>query len=117
MRVICRTNLDLDREEWPREMSAVPSVGDEIVSSVEHRGGFHLTLQVVRIQWKHVELGLGDHQWVPHVELHMTKFQCGLSPIYGPHVPPEERTAAIGSIKAFYDWYAPKVGRTTGSFI
>ena len=33
MEVHCHTNLDLANEQWPRNLPAVPRVGDEIESA------------------------------------------------------------------------------------
>jgi hypothetical protein len=107
MRVTCRTNLDLSNEEWPDELPAVPRVGDYIQSATKHatkHGHFQLELQVCRVTWQSTRIG-----WVPEIELHMTQFQRGL--------PAKSPEAADGSITAFYEWYAPLVGREASAFI
>jgi hypothetical protein len=107
IKVNCFTNLDLSlREDWPKEMVAIPSVGHEIVSRCVHVGGFSLVLQVVAIRWKYNEF---HHTYVPEIELGMTEWQKRIQPV--------SKDAAVGSMIAFYEWYAPKVGRTVGSFI
>jgi hypothetical protein len=107
--VYCFTNLDLHHEEWPTFMAAVPNVGDCIQSKTKH-GVFQLQLQVVSITWKwfvrHSEQISGFY---PEIELHMTEGQKRYRS--------KDPEAADGSITAFYEWYAPKVGRTVGSFI
>ena len=114
MKVRCHTNLDLvNAEYWPTELPAVPMVGDLITSGYTHSGGFKLDLQVVCITWEPIP---GDYpgslQWYPVIELHMTDFQR--------RMPPKDNhggKVADGSITAFYQWYAPLVGRSVGSFI
>lgn len=105
IRVRCHTNLDLAGERWPVELPAVPRVGDLIQSAAKH-GVFRLSLQVVRVSW---ECAQWDDDYVPHIELHMTETQKRL--------PASREGAAQGSIVAFYEWYAPRVGRSVSSFI
>lgn len=105
--VCCHTNLDLSREEWPTSMPAVPQVGDLIQSKVKHKKDFQLELEVRSITWKYDNL---RYEWYPHIELHMSKF-------HGMLMPRTNKDAAQGSIIAFYDWYAPLVGRSPGAFI
>jgi len=109
--VYCTTNLDLHNEEWPNFMAAVPNVGDCIQSKTKH-GDFQLQLQVASITWKWFEKktnGFDHSGFYPEIELHMTEWQKRYWP--------KDPDAAIGSIIAFYEWYAPKVGKTVGSFI
>lgn len=110
MYVYCRTNLDLANEEWPTNMPAVPNVGDHIQSAVKH-GVFQLTLEVVRVTWKQTNSGYSNsgNYWYPEIELHMTDFQRGL--------PCSKGNDCKGSILAFYEWYAPLVGRNVRDFI
>jgi hypothetical protein len=103
MKVICRTNLDLSNERWPDEMPEAPRVGDHVRSRTSHNG-FELELQVVRVTWRFFVSG-----WVPEIELHMTQFHRSL--------PSQKPGAADGSIQAFYEWYAPLVGREVFAFI
>lgn len=103
--VHCHTNLDLAFEDWPTELPAVPRVGDLIRSRTKH-GAFRLSLQVVRVSW---ECSSFDDDYVPNIELHMTETQKSL--------PASREGAAQGSIVAFYEWYAPRVGRSVSSFI
>jgi hypothetical protein len=119
MRVTCRTNLDLRGERWPDELPCLPNVGDQIESATRW-GSFRLSLKVVAIRWKYRAYdcdSLSDYEnrWYPEIELHMTDYQMGLQP---KNYSPDSKTGAQpGSIVAFYDWYAPLVGKTTGSFI
>jgi hypothetical protein len=115
MKVYCHTNLDLAGEEWPTELPALPNVGDEIRSGIIHSrengDEFQLTLQVVKISW----VKLTSHTttfWYPEIELHMTDWQRKL-----PAKDNQDGRIADGSITAFYQWYAPLVGRSVGSFI
>lgn len=89
VKVICRTNLDLGFEELPTELPIVPRVGDWIRSNTIHQGGFRLTLEVYSV-W------LSQNE-PPIVELHQLKFRGW-------------------SIKQFYDWYAPLIGKSPTYF-
>lgn len=109
MKVYCRTNLDLSNEQWPDELPALPNVGDHIQSLTKHNH-FRLELQVVRITWKYHDY---HETWIPEIELHMTDFQRS----WRPSKNTQEEGACQGSITAFYEWYAPKVGRSVGAFI
>lgn len=104
--VSCHTNLDLRGEHWPTMLPGVPNVGDEIESATTHKY-FRLRLRVCSVTWKFSPL---KQDWYLYVELHMTKMQSMLMPL-------TSKTAAQGSIVAFYDWYAPLVGTTPGAFI
>jgi hypothetical protein len=93
IKVICQTNLDLSHEQWPSELPALPHVGDWIQSAtVWFPMNFQLNLKVCSIQWRRH----GDGNWVPHIELH---------------------SGAGYSLQEFYEWYAPKTGKTVESFI
>jgi hypothetical protein len=92
-------------EQWPEKLPAIPNVGDYITSQWKQKNGFRLELQVCRITWEYDSL---NDEYIPEIELHMTKFQKGL---------PSRKGAADGSITAFYEWYAPKVGKSVGNFI
>jgi hypothetical protein len=105
MQVHCHTNLDLFNEEWPSELPAVPNVGDHIQSRTKH-GHFQLELKVCRVTWEYNE---NASAYVPKIELHMSDWMKGL--------PSKRKGAANGSITAFYEWYAPLVGRSVGAFI
>ena len=110
--VLCRTNLDLSWEKWPDELPAVPRVGDRIVSATEHSRGsgrFQLELEVVSVTWRPRTRPGRPLEWIPHVELHMTSWHRQL--------PSKHGADATGSIAAFYEWYAPLVGRSVGAFI
>lgn len=90
MYVHCRTNLDLSGELWPIELPALPNIGD-LIQSITKWGVFQLRLKVVRITWK----SRYDYEdWYPEIELHTDE-----------------------SIREFYEWYAPLVGRSVSSFI
>lgn len=93
--VICRTNLDLAIEIFPDALPAVPQVGDRIQSAQVWKGGFQLELEVYSVTWK---CSTGGQIWIPVIELHVPKLRKW-------------------SITQFYEWYAPKVGRSVGSFI
>lgn len=114
MNVHCRTNLDLWNEEWPTMLSALPHVGDQICSKTIHKNTtkegseFQLKLEVVRITWIPDSSGF----WRPEIELHMTDFHKTLS-LMDEKFPTYER----GSIRAFYNWYAPLVGKSVSYFI
>lgn len=103
--VICHTNLDLSFERWPDKLPAVPRVGDTIQSKTIH-GDFRLSLQVISVRWDYFP---SYDDYMPRIELHMTEFQKRL--------PGRREGAETGSITAFYEWYAPLVGRTVSSFI
>lgn len=106
MTIFCTTNLDLRNERWPNDMPSVPNVGDEIVSRTRHNGGlFQLRLQVCRVTWNYYDMG----GWMPTIELHMTEFQKGLTT--------SDDSGTKGSIRAFYEWYAPLVGCNVSNFI
>ena len=86
----CHTNLDLLEEIWPKELPERLIVGDFVESQVMHKGG-NLILKVVSITWK-------DYmsEWIMDIELH-------------------DRFSR--SIREFYEWYAPFVGKDVSSFI
>ncbi len=93
--VTCHTNLDLVCERWPNFVVAVPSVGDTIVSQTKWSNGFQLTLEVVSVKWVYDS---SYEAYTPVIELHIPKhFKW--------------------TIKEFYDWYAPKVGKSPSAFI
>jgi hypothetical protein len=84
--VHCRTNLDLDYEEWPTELPEVPRVGDKVQSAQVWNHGFQLTLTVVAVLWRANQ--------PPVIELH----------------------SPCESIIDFYERYAPYTGRSPHSF-
>ena len=110
--VICYTNLDLHHaEKWPMVLPALPRVGDEIQSAMDWKP-FRLSLQVVAVRFKATTVfvnGFQKTEWIPHIELHMARFQqelpCSLGEQYR------------GSIRAFYEWYATLIGSRVGAFI
>ena len=113
IKVHCRTNLDLRGEQWPSDMPAIPRVGERIQSMTKW-GTFQLTLEVVAVTWEHSivhdwDINKEAKVWVPSIELHMTSFHRGL--------PCRSGKGETGSIRAFYEWYAPLVGRDVSSFI
>ena len=74
--VVCRSNLDLRNEEWPKELPAV-AVGQLIQSrkKMQHGGG-PLELEIVRITWKlrtYPGHGPSISQTYAEVELHLPK--------------------------------------------
>lgn len=94
IKVYCHTNLDLVCEEWPYKLPALPRVGDWIESKIDHNG-FQLTLEVVSVTWAY---SYNTDSWEPSIELH-------------------DRKVFNRSIKEFYEWYAPKVGKSVHAFI
>jgi hypothetical protein len=110
MKVCCHTNLDLQNEVWPVELPCLPAVGHTIVSRTRHavrrHSQFQLELQVVSIKWEFSNI---TNEWLPVIKLHMTEWQK--------HLPGEGEGVQDGSITAFYQWYAPAVGKSVGSFI
>jgi hypothetical protein len=104
IKVYCQTNLDLHNEEWPTHLPAVPNIGDNIRSKTKH-GRFQLELKVVNITWVYTDYD----GWIPEIELHMTDWQKQLTS--------KNPEAFQGSIRAFYEWYAPAVGLSVGTFI
>jgi len=98
MEVVCKTNLDLYREIWPTKLPAAPRVGDYIESKTIHsqcRSVFQLRLVVVAVTWKFHPSG-GNAGWYPEIELHCRSSQ---------------------SVRRFYEWYAPLVGKSASYFI
>jgi len=98
IKVHCRTNLDLVRgaEKWPEFLPAIPHVGDKIQSAQIWSGGFQLELTVIQVTWKKsMNLTRGEPEWYPEIELHCPN----------------------KSIREFYQWYAPLVGRRLSDFI
>jgi hypothetical protein len=119
MKVICRTNLDLQNEKWPTDLSCLPHIGDEIESAILHGGG-----EIIEVQ------GNGEYKYtgkfVPHFRLSLVvvgicfKHIRTINEDYGEHVyaPEIELNIRNGwSIRDFYEWYAPKVGKTVSAFI
>ncbi len=90
--IYCHTNLDLFNEKWPLILPAIPRVGDIIESKTSH-GKFKLSLKVVRVTWK-CDDDWGKHY--PEIELHDRMDR---------------------SIKEFFEWYAPLVGKNVSTFI
>lgn len=110
MKVRCHTNLDLSHEKWPTHLEALPRVGDTIESGTKHKNGFQLELEVVAVTWTFNE-GSDYDYWLPTIELHMTSWQKRLVSKR------KSEGVSDGSITAFYEWYAPLVGKTVGNFI
>jgi hypothetical protein len=100
--VNCKTNLDLWNEKWPNSLPAVPNVGDYIQSTQIWDKGFQLRLEVYSVTWKNRNPHPKDTNqfdgWFAEIELHTPKNQKL-------------------SITDFYNWYAPKVGRSVSAFI
>lgn len=87
IQVRCFTHLDLYNETWPTELPGVPHVNDMIFSRTEHRG-FQLRLRVIAVSW---------HQGKPpNIELH---------------------DFTRRSIRDFYNWYAPLIGKPISIFL
>ena len=94
MRVHCHTYLDLLNEEWPKDLPAMPRVGEYIQSATMY-GEFQLILEIVSVTWgKDCYSG----EWFSKIELH-------------------DRKVFKRSIREFYEWYAPLVGKSVGNFI
>ena len=91
----CRTNLDLAGEKWPRSLPIVPRVGDNIESLTKH-GNFRLSLRVAAVNFRAKSEFRLEETHTVEIELH-DKFQR--------------------SIRDFYEWYAPLVGKSVSSFI
>lgn len=105
IKVYCHTNLDLANERWPSELPALPRVGDIIESATKH-GEFVLRLKVCQVTFQYNNM---SKEWYPSIELHMCDWMKSL--------PGKRPGAADGSIIAFYEWYAPLVGKSVGAFI
>ncbi len=81
MEVICRTNLDdVGREEWPKELPALPREGDLITSGTlwnsSNVKGVRVTLRVCRVTFipiKGFQFGYENRdkstKWIPEIEL------------------------------------------------
>ena len=112
IKVICKTNLDLYGEKWPEHLPALPAIGHLITSSTKWKNGFQLSLEVVEINWipRPQPIFL---EWIPIIEMHLSRFHTRL-PV---SKEAKERGACDGSITAFYEWYAPLVGKTASAFI
>lgn len=89
-RIHCHTNLDLLNEVWPKELSRVPCVGEEIQSQTNHycRGDFRLSLKVVAVRWEYNNQSMS---YIPEIELHNII---------------KNRT-----VREFYEWYARITGK------
>lgn len=77
MIVHCRTNLDLNGEEWPNELPAVPAVGDRIRSKMKW-GQIQLELVVTSVTWVFkCPIGVAHQIWLPEIEMHLPpNFDC-----------------------------------------
>lgn len=98
VKIFCKTNLDIN-EKWPDTLPERPVVGDKIASMRKHKDGISIILEVVRTTWTYDKLedcGYEVYDWYLEVELH----------------DPLKR-----SIRDFYKWYAPLVGKSVESFI
>ncbi len=97
IQIKCVTNLDVTMEKWPTALPTAPRVGDLIESATKH-GDFQLRLKVIRVTWVHCRpFDYSECSWHPFIELH-------------DHI--EGR-----SIREFYEWYAPLVGKSVSAFI
>ena len=91
-KISCHTNLDLSQEFWPTELPEIPRIGDRIQSTtVRNKCNFRLCLEVVSVTWRYSSEG-----YYPEIELHDHMKR---------------------SIREFYEWYAPMVGKNVNSFI
>ena len=95
IKIMCRTNLDLEREQFPTELPCVPRKGDYVESSTLWHNGFRLVLEVANVTWRYSET---IKSWYAEVELH-------------------DRKVFNRSIYDFYEWYAPKIGKTVSYFV
>lgn len=101
VRIFCHTNLDLDGEIWPEDLPEVPRRGDWIESGTRWKDNFRLQLEVTSVTWRCVEEASQygtKRTWKPCVELHVPKIHNW-------------------SIRQFYEWYAPLVGRSVSAFL
>lgn len=121
MRIVCRTNLDLEKcaEKWPEDLPEVPRVGDYIESSriwchwpdeeSRSKGGIPpcksvLELQVCGVRWRcHQPIDNGGSwpgvpTWYAEVELHL----------------PQHR---FENIRHFYQWYGKITGKGMHAYI
>ncbi len=87
----CHTNLDLDNERWPTDLPRIPCEGEEIHSMARH-GSFRLSLKVVKVRWVFTD----RDGYRADIELHDSQKR---------------------SIREFYEWYAPLVGKSVSVFI
>ena len=94
IKVSCHTNLDLFNEQWPYLLPMVPRKGDRIESMTRH-GDFRLSLDVVSVTWRCIDNGIA-YEYVPFIELYDYRKR---------------------SVREFYEWYAPLVGKSVSSFI
>lgn len=90
MEIICKSNLDLEGEQWPTSLPALPRVGDRINSGTEWINGFRLSLEVVSVEWRY----WGGSEWRPFIELDLPR-----------------SIWKTRSIRDFYKWYIPRTGR------
>ncbi len=96
MLVECRTNLALSSEQWPTSLPERPMVGD-LIESATRWGDFRLKLKVVRVTWAPSSACSGCvPRWYLRVELGLPRDQ---------------------SLREFYEWYAPLVGKRVSAFI
>ncbi len=94
-KVTCTTNLDLFNEEWPTLLATIPKVGDYIESATLRTSGFQLNLKVVTVRHRCTKIN-GIKTWYTEVELHLGRTE---------------------SIREFYEWYAPLIGKSVSYFI
>lgn len=88
-----KTNLCLFNEVWPEFLPCLPNVGDEIESMTRRTNGWILALKVVAIRWKQ----MNDNTYYPEIELSLIQ--------------------SMWSLRDFYNWYAPIVGKSPSYFI
>lgn len=96
IRIVCRTNLDLGHEEWPEGLfPTVPRKGDRIQSKTVWKDDFQLELEVVAVTWRFSK----TNGWYAEIELHVPSYWSDWT------------------MREFYEFYAPKIGRRPGAFI
>lgn len=109
MRIICHTNLDLERcEVWPKDLPIVPRIGDLIESAFgwkrcDSKGWaypiVHLELEVVRVAWRYTTTDkFRTWDWEPRIELHLPK-------------------GRFESLTTFYEWYGKITGKGKAAYI
>lgn len=90
---VIHTNLDLPNEDFTWVQNLPIAVGDKVQSTTVW-GTFQLSLEVVSIHWERTK----HRDVIRRIELHIPKN-------FG------------WSIREFYEWYAPAIGKSVGNFI
>ena len=81
MKVYCRTNLDVEGEQWPDELPVIPCVGNLIQSATKWgQTQVQIELKVCGITWKKHTNEFNPRIpsiWVAHVEMTLPdSFRC-----------------------------------------